>query len=43
MKNIIKEKDVISFYNEELIGIVSELDCLKVNYTDKAKDRALIK
>ena len=43
MKNIIKEKDVISFYNEELVGIVSEFDCLKVNYTDEAKDRALIK
>ncbi len=43
MKNIIKEKDIISFYNEELVGIVSEFDCLKVNYTDEAKDRALIK
>ena len=43
MKNIIKEKDVISFYNEELVGIVSEYDCLKVNYTDEAKDKALIK
>lgn len=43
MKNIIKEKDVISFYNEELVGIVSEADCLKINYTAEAKDRALIK
>lgn len=43
MKNIIKEKDVISFYNEEIVGIVSEFDCLKVNYTEEAKDRALIK
>ena len=43
MKNIIKEKDVISFYNEELIGLVSDADCLKVNYTVEAKQRALIK
>ena len=43
MKNIIKEKDVISFYNEELDGIVSEAECLKINYTDEAKDKALIK
>lgn len=43
MKSIIKENDIISFYNEELTGIVSELDCLKLNYTEEAKDRALIK
>ncbi len=43
MKNIIKEKDVISFYNDELVGLISEDDCLKVNYTDEAKDKALIK
>ena len=43
MKNIIKEKDIISFYNEELVGLISEDDCLKVNYTDEAKDRALIR
>lgn len=43
MENIIKEKDVISFYSKEIAGIVSEMDCLKINYTAEANDKALIK
>ena len=43
MKNIIKEKDVVSFYNSDLEGMVLEGDCIKVDYTDEAKDKALIK
>ena len=43
MKNIIKEKDVVSFYNLDLLGMVLEDDCITVEYTDMAKDKALIK
>ena len=43
MKNIIKEKDVVSFYNSDLEAMVLEDDCIKVDYTDAAKDKALIK
>lgn len=43
MKNIIKEKDVVSFYNDGLEGMLLENDCIKVDYTDEAKDKALMK
>ena len=43
MKNIVKEKDVVSFYNSDLEAMMLEDDCLKVDYTDAAKDKALMK
>lgn len=43
MKNIIKEKDVVSFYSADLEALILDGDCLRVDYTDAAKDMALLK
>ena len=43
MKNIVKEKDVVSFYNDGIEGMVLENGTIQVEYTDAAKDKALIK
>ncbi len=43
MKNIVKEKDVVGFYHEELARILLDEEGVTVEYTDSAKDKALIK
>lgn len=43
MKNIIKEKDVVGFYHEDIARIILDDEGLTVEYTDSAIDKALIK